>query len=122
MFPVYFYDILFFFLMIRRPPRSTLFPYTTLFRSADIGLRERSRRRGAAGDELQLGELAPVVELAGVREPVQHGGHPPGKVLRPPDPPQPRLGVALHQGRRAVGEEGAERAVEVPHVAQIGRA
>src|SRR2546425_4233852 len=26
--------ILFFFLMIRRPPRSTLFPYTTLFRSS----------------------------------------------------------------------------------------
>src|SRR2546430_11556407 len=25
----------FFFLMIRRPPRSTLFPYTTLFRSGD---------------------------------------------------------------------------------------
>src|SRR3989337_3297718 len=25
----------FFFLMIRRPPRSTLFPYTTLFRSLD---------------------------------------------------------------------------------------
>src|SRR5436853_5828710 len=31
---------LFFFLMIRRPPRSTLFPYTTLF---------RSRRGGATG-------------------------------------------------------------------------
>src|SRR2546429_1639441 len=35
--------MLFFFLMIRRPPRSTLFPYTTLFRSpseqfhADVG-------------------------------------------------------------------------------------
>src|SRR5258707_7366237 len=27
----------FFFLMIRRPPRSTLFPYTTLFRSQDAG-------------------------------------------------------------------------------------
>src|SRR5256885_16965359 len=27
------HSILFFFLMIRRPPRSTLFPYTTLFRS-----------------------------------------------------------------------------------------
>src|SRR2546427_11719235 len=26
----------FFFLMIRRPPRSTLFPYTTLFRSGDV--------------------------------------------------------------------------------------
>src|SRR6478672_12653773 len=32
----------FFFLMIRRPPRSTLFPYTTLFRS-----RRRARTRGA---------------------------------------------------------------------------
>src|SRR3712207_6944587 len=28
---------MFFFLMIRRPPRSTLFPYTTLFRSVDVG-------------------------------------------------------------------------------------
>src|SRR2546430_13671362 len=30
--------IYFFFLMIRRPPRSTLFPYTTLFRSLDRAL------------------------------------------------------------------------------------
>src|SRR2546430_12002144 len=30
---------LFFFLMIRRPPRSTLFPYTTLFRSVDVSRR-----------------------------------------------------------------------------------
>src|SRR2546421_5922398 len=29
--------IVFFFLMIRRPPRSTLFPYTTLFRSSPPG-------------------------------------------------------------------------------------
>src|SRR2546430_7435760 len=28
--------LFFFFLMIRRPPRSTLFPYTTLFRSSDM--------------------------------------------------------------------------------------
>src|SRR5437764_8755656 len=34
----------FFFLMIRRPPRSTLFPYTTLFRSLD-----HSRALGAYG-------------------------------------------------------------------------
>src|SRR2546430_15971022 len=34
--------LFFFFLMIRRPPRSTLFPYTTLFRS----LRRRGDRRG----------------------------------------------------------------------------
>src|SRR5476651_2744188 len=29
--------LFFFFLMIRRPPRSTLFPYTTLFRSGRLG-------------------------------------------------------------------------------------
>src|SRR2546427_6918117 len=49
----------FFFLMIRRPPRSTLFPYTTLFRSRrDDGSlrgvarrhREREGGRGAGGD------------------------------------------------------------------------
>src|SRR5258707_6821488 len=33
-------DKFFFFLMIRRPPRSTLFPYTTLFRSTDEELGE----------------------------------------------------------------------------------
>src|SRR5215471_20914487 len=38
-----FYFSFFFFLMIRRPPRSTLFPYTTLFRS---WCRGRPRRRG----------------------------------------------------------------------------
>src|SRR2546425_9945004 len=31
--------------MIRRPPRSTLFPYTTLFRSANIKLREDASYR-----------------------------------------------------------------------------
>src|SRR2546427_6398197 len=40
----------FFFLMIRRPPRSTLFPYTTLFRS-DGGLHHPRARR----DPLVLG-------------------------------------------------------------------
>src|SRR5260221_3780216 len=35
----------FFFLMIRRPPRSTLFPYTTLFRSDLFGDRERASDR-----------------------------------------------------------------------------
>src|SRR3989454_7720060 len=42
------YLIFFFFLMIRRPPRSTLFPYTTLFRSHERRL-ERHRRHGAGG-------------------------------------------------------------------------
>src|ERR1022692_5028069 len=33
-----------FFLMIRRPPRSTLFPYTTLFRSKIVPLQQRLRK------------------------------------------------------------------------------
>src|SRR5690348_18447826 len=41
----------FFFLMIRRPPRSTLFPYTTLFRSA-ARLGVATAFVGAVGDDL----------------------------------------------------------------------
>src|SRR5438309_6663220 len=57
----------FFFLMIRRPPRSTLFPYTTLFRSSSFrrrtscstsGGRERGRAsRLAARSEEHTSEL-----------------------------------------------------------------
>src|SRR5688572_32955959 len=36
LFYIFFLYFFFFFLMIRRPPRSTLFPYTTLFRSSLI--------------------------------------------------------------------------------------
>src|SRR2546430_16801909 len=47
--PVTWYDVtmncVFFFLMIRRPPRSTLFPYTTLFRSRRHSAPERPRGR-----------------------------------------------------------------------------
>src|SRR6266478_1177628 len=40
--------LFFFFLMIRRPPRSTLFPYTTLFRSRPRGGRTRAARRSGS--------------------------------------------------------------------------
>src|SRR5258705_9362824 len=36
--------------MIRRPPRSTLFPYTTLFRSVQRHLDDRATARRAGGD------------------------------------------------------------------------
>src|SRR3712207_7669270 len=43
-------EIVFFFLMIRRPPRSTLFPYTTLFRSPDLqGAGPRAPGQAARG-------------------------------------------------------------------------
>src|SRR5256885_13135693 len=46
--------IFFFFLMIRRPPRSTLFPYTTLFRSGTEAWRPRARHRHAAARSREL--------------------------------------------------------------------
>src|SRR5689334_23753386 len=55
----YDYDLVFFFLMIRRPPRSTLFPYTTLFRS------------GVASASSAPADRRRTREVAGVRE----GGH-----------------------------------------------
>src|SRR3712207_8537011 len=39
---------MFFFLMIRRPPRSTLFPYTTLFRSLRVRLPRRQGHQARA--------------------------------------------------------------------------
>src|SRR5215211_8083875 len=43
-----YFSFFFFFLMIRRPPRSTLFPYTTLFRSGGTR-RHPLRREGGRG-------------------------------------------------------------------------
>src|SRR3989338_6982833 len=48
---------LFFFLMIRRPPRSTLFPYTTLFRSSLL----RHKLAVSTLDELATGEFQCVI-------------------------------------------------------------
>src|SRR2546430_3366308 len=58
--------MIFFFLMIRRPPRSTLFPYTTLFRS-----RPEQQRQDAV--DVLLGER----HMAGAEhllDRVQHAG------------------------------------------------
>src|SRR5438477_11994793 len=60
---------IFFFLMIRRPPRSTLFPYTTLFRPARPvrgGHGRGGRRRGRGGvrrSEEHTSELQSHVNL-----------------------------------------------------------
>src|SRR5256886_14638756 len=79
--------------MIRRPPRSTLFPYTTLFRSA-AGRRERDERQHP--DERRIvangGATAVAVSGRGVR--LQH-------VLAD--------GVLLEPGDGAVGRRGLER-------------
>src|SRR3712207_7236870 len=46
--------------MIRRPPRSTLFPYTTLFRSLELGEEGQGVGDGAG----EAGQHLPVVERA----------------------------------------------------------
>src|ERR1044071_9995278 len=60
--------VLFFFLMIRRPPRSTLFPYTTLFRSdcpRGRGRRGgRDRWRGRPRSEEHTSELQSRVDIS----------------------------------------------------------
>src|SRR6185369_309729 len=76
----------FFFLMIRRPPRSTLFPYTTLFRSR--GAQGRRRHQGHRQDEGDADRRRAVRQ-----------GHGPGG--RPEDPP----GLPL-RGQEADGVEG----------------
>src|SRR5438034_11812663 len=53
---------LFFFLMIRRPPRSTLFPYTTLFRSYPVDAGER--RTGVVTSGTQSPTLAKPIAMA----------------------------------------------------------
>src|SRR3712207_7212505 len=55
--------------MIRRPPRSTLFPYTTLFRSDEVRPALRQRVAGAALREPALA----VVQVGGVVRRRQRG-------------------------------------------------
>src|SRR2546427_8064466 len=51
--------------MIRRPPRSTLFPYTTLFRSLTV--RENLRMGALSGDGSRFAELLQIFPRLGER-------------------------------------------------------
>src|SRR5258708_16520302 len=67
--------------MIRRPPRSTLFPYTTLFRS-DVG-RRRDEQGGRHGVDPQIDERAAVLRRREVDEiRAQLSGQKEGRVRR----------------------------------------
>src|SRR5207302_10920187 len=70
-----------FFLVIPRPPRSTLFPYTTLFRS-------------------------PAVMPGGGGVPLLRELHPPGHGCT--DHRQPQLRVSLHRGPLVANHEGGQ--------------
>src|SRR3712207_7884801 len=62
----------FFFLMIRRPPRSTLFPYTTLFLSA-LGVWVLLYRQAFAAESLSHGMLPGLVLAALAGAPILLG-------------------------------------------------
>src|SRR5260221_5752718 len=101
----------FFFLMIRRPPRSTLFPYTTLFRSATnkndddpLGgmdpmawLESLAARKGANHDELttthdlHIPEFPPdtVVDEPGYTPGYDTGKTVPASPVKAPQPATP---------------------------------
>src|SRR5258708_22196229 len=70
--------MLFFFLMIRRPPRSTLFPYTTLFRSEPT-VRQYDRL-GYAGQDIQYTALEAMPAAQAARKEIvrqeRRGGQP----------------------------------------------
>src|SRR3989442_6986602 len=74
--------------MIRRPPRSTLFPYTTLFRSCQVLERQGHRRRRA-----KVGEVAVLLE--------QHGGD---------------AGVRVEQQEHAVARDRKSTRLNSSHV------
>src|SRR3989442_5755039 len=65
--------LVFFFLMIRRPPRSTLFPYTTLFRSRGAIASDVERRTAGAANVVRvsdrLGAGRAVAIIANLRHP-----------------------------------------------------
>src|SRR5437899_8795507 len=54
---------MFFFLLIRRPPRATLFPYTTLFRSDDHTVSWDGNRWGVPREEVCAGLRGASVEI-----------------------------------------------------------
>src|SRR2546428_5097190 len=64
--------------MIRRPPRSTLFPYTTLFRSGRG--QENPAHHGQLDVEIERVGRIEVIEFVGITQTAQRLGHRPGHV------------------------------------------
>src|SRR3989475_12969908 len=104
--------------MIRRPPRSTLFPYTTLFRSSQEARLAAAAKLGALGLELRAPRLSGQTRVPGLRPPwgrdargIPAPGRPRGRDERgPSDPPEPRRRLGRGD-RRVVLGRGADARV-----------
>src|SRR2546430_17432109 len=94
----------FFFLMIRRPPRSTLFPYTTLFRSVIV--RGRGQRLGEDNPTLH------IINLVVDRGPQVHSsGNEAGVLVAQLD------ADALRAGEDVLAVQEVQRATRSPELA-----
>src|SRR3712207_1821217 len=109
--------------MIRRPPRSTLFPYTTLFRSSAVNERELRRRRHDLESLTDLAEaLERTVDSASVARTLLDSvidtfGFPRGVVLAGPEGQLPLLasfGLEEETARRP-GRPAASAVVTEAH-------
>src|SRR5262249_14756638 len=105
------FSLFFFFLMIRRPPRSTLFPYTTLFRSRRAPAARRAlpsggdearhlepRARGRAPRRARLGErhlFRPLVRTFGPTPPPRNDAEKPAQRNRDGLPARASLTAAV---------------------------
>src|SRR2546425_13030139 len=107
--------------MIRRPPRSTLFPYTTLFRSHDAAP-SMCLRFAARGAQLVLGERRATAfadalraedldHVGPARDALLHGAPQPVRVARLGRDPVER-GDHAWAGDRAARDRGAQVAIE----------
>src|SRR2546426_8133856 len=106
----------FFFLMIRRPPRSTLFPYTTLFRSGEGGAagrlspRQFPLRPDLPGRCRPRGSVRPLVDA---RESARAQHHP----RRPAQPTGGGAGGLLPPGRAPLPLPGPDAAATAAQAA-----
>src|SRR5256885_16371004 len=90
--------------MIRRPPRSTLFPYTTLFRSLDTRLHGASSALALGNDEDRVVARNGADDL-----------HPPDRVERQPECLR-AAGGRLHHEQRTDALDGDQHGgEELPH-------
>src|SRR4028119_241318 len=110
----------FFFLMIRRPPRSTLFPYTTLFRSFLFSLRVSDQLTYTGKPRQRHRHLDRKSGSAGMPRPISYAvfclkkkttaSHDPAPRLPPPTSPAPPSASSggVVGGRAVVCEYGGE--------------
>src|SRR2546422_11775374 len=81
--------------MIRRPPRSTLFPYTTLFRSGDLRPR-KDAEEVLARHARRTPRRAPALFLGNTRTSGDRSGRQVEGQQRPTEEPAPVLRPGLH--------------------------